>query len=381
MNMSKIKHVPAKCTMALALCSILILSISCNSNTRPADSVDGILSVLKDAAQECVPLYGHQDDLMYGHTWNVTKENDHSMSRSDVLSTVGAYPYILGLDMGGLETDSPVNLDGNDFDLMREAAVKHYERGGIVTLSWHLRNPLTGGDSWDVSSDKVVESILPGGEKHEFFMGWLDRIASYIASLKDSRGRQVPVIFRPWHEHTGSWFWWGAGHCSAEQFNGLWKMTYDYMVNEKGLTDLVWAISPNSLSENFECWEERYPGDEYVDVVGLDCYCPTYLAQPECFETFRKDMGNCLGSLQKFSEAHGKVLALTETGYEGLTYEKWWTEVLQPAIEGFPISYLLVWRNTDEMPRGMTHFYTPWPGGPSEQDFKSFVDAGRLRLL
>ena len=367
--------------MALALCSILLLSISCNSNTRTADSVDGILSVLKDAAQECVPLYGHQDDLMYGHTWNVTKENDHSMSRSDVLSTVGAYPYILGLDMGGLEIDSPVNLDGNDFDLMREAAVKHYERGGIVTLSWHLRNPLTGGDSWDVSSDKVVESILPGGEKHEFFMGWLDRIASYIASLKDSRGRQVPVIFRPWHEHTGSWFWWGAGLCSSEQFNGLWEMTYDYMVNERGLTGLVWAISPNSLSENFESWEERYPGDEYVDVVGLDCYCPTYLAQPECFETFRKDMGNCLGSLQKFSEAHGKVLALTETGYEGLTYEKWWTEVLQPAIEGFPISYLLVWRNTDEMPRGMTHFYTPWPGGPSEQDFKSFVDAGRLRLL
>ena len=340
-----------------------------------------MLSALKEASARYAPLYGHQDDLMYGHSWNVTKENDHSLTRSDVLSTAGAYPYILGLDLGGLETDSPRNLDGNDFSLMREAAVKHYERGGIVTLSWHLRNPLTGGDSWDVSSDRVVESILPGGEKHDLFIGWLDRISDFIISLKDSGGRQIPVIFRPWHEHTGGWFWWGSGHCSARQYNDLWIMTYGYMVREKGVKGLVWAISPNSMSDDFERWEERYPGDEYVDIVGLDCYCPTYLPQPESFISFRSDIKYCLGSLQRFSESHGKILALTETGYEGLTYEKWWTEVLQPAIDGFPIAYLLVWRNTDEMPRGMEHFYTPWPGGPSERDFIEFVESGIVKLL
>ncbi len=361
----------------MILCSLLLLA-GCSADGPKEE----MISVLMDASQKCTPLFGHQDDLMYGHTWNVTKENDLSMTRSDVLSTAGAYPYVLGLDLGGLETDSPCNLDGNDFDLMREAAVKHYERGGIVTLSWHLRNPLTGGDSWDVSSDKVVESILPGGEKHEFFMGWLDRIASYIESLKDSRGEQVPVIFRPWHEHTGGWFWWGTGLCSAQQFNDLWVMTYDYMVNERGLDYLCWAISPNSLGENFEQWEERYPGDAYVDIVGLDSYCPTYLdSQEESFITFNETVRRCLGSLEKFSRAHGKILAVTETGYEGLTYEKWWTEILQPAIEGFPIAYLLVWRNTDEMPRGMTHFYAPWPGGPSEKDFKEYVDSGKIKML
>lgn len=342
---------------------------------------DNVMSALKQAAAESTPMFGHQDDLMYGHTWNVTKENDHSLTRSDVLMTAGAYPYILGLDLGGLETDSPRNLDGNDFNLMREAAVKHHERGGIVTLSWHLRNPLTGGDAWDVSSKEVVRSILPGGERHDYFMGWLDRIASFIISLQDSEGRQIPVIFRPWHEHTGSWFWWGAGLCSAQQFNELWVMTYDYIVKERGIDGLVWAISPNSMSSEFGKWEDRYPGDEYVDIVGLDCYCPTYQAQPEAFSTFRSDISNCLGSLQTFAENHGKILAVTETGYEGLTYDKWWTEILAPAIEGFPIAYLLVWRNTDEMPRGMTHFYAPWPGGPSEQDFKELVDNGKLKLL
>lgn len=356
--------------------ALLLLLTGCGLTPK-----EELIATLKEASEKCTPLFGHQDDLMYGHTWNVTKEADHSMVRSDVLSTAGAYPYILGLDMGGLEIDSPYNLDGNDFNLMREAAVKHYERGGIVTLSWHLRNPLTGGDSWDVSSDKAVESILPGGEKHEFFMGWLERIASYMASLKDSRGRQIPVIFRPWHEHTGGWFWWGNGLCSAGQFNELWTMTYDYIVGERGLVDLVWAISPNTLPENFESWEERYPGDAYVDIIGLDCYCSTSLAKEEAFAKFKDDMVNCLGSLQKFSEIRGKVLAVTETGFEGLDYERWWTEILQPAVSGFPIAYLLVWRNTDEMPRGLKHFYAPWPGGPSEADFKEYAESGKIRLL
>lgn len=359
----------------MMLGSLLVLA-GCTASPK-----EELLSTLRSASEDGVPFFGHQDDLMYGHTWNVTKEGDHSMTRSDVLSTAGAYPYVLGLDLGGLEIDSPRNLDGNDFNLMREAAVKHYERGGIITLSWHMRNPLTGGDTWDVSSDRVVESILPGGEKHEVFMGWLDRAASYIASLKDSGGHRIPVIFRPWHEHTGGWFWWGKGHCSAEQYNSLWIMTYDYLVNEKGMDYLCWAISPGAADGNFEMWEERYPGDEYVDIVGLDGYCSTYLPQEEALPRFIEEIRYCLGSLDEFAKKHGKIPALTETGYEGLTYEKWWTDVLAPATEGFPIAYLLVWRNTDERPYGLKHFYAPWPGGPSEQDFREYAESGKIKLL
>lgn len=340
-----------------------------------------VLPVLETAVQEGTPLFGHQDDLMYGHTWNVTKENDHGLTRSDVLSTAGAYPYILGLDLGGLEIDSPFNLDGNDFNLMREAAEKHYGRGGIVTLSWHLRNPLTGGDTWDVSSDEVVASILPGGQKHDLFISWLDKVSDFIASLKDENGEQIPVIWRPWHEHTGGWFWWGDGLCTPEQFKALWKMTYDYMVHERNLDGLLWAISPNSLEDDFESWEKTYPGDDMVDIVGLDCYYSTSLPQEQALPKYISDMRRCLGILNGFAESHGKILAVTETGCEGLLYENWWTEALAPAIEGFPVSYLLVWRNTDEMPRGMTHFYAPWPGGPSESDFSNFIKDGKLKLL
>ena len=336
---------------------------------------------LEEAVQDGACLFGHQDDLMYGHCWNATKDADTLLERSDVKAVAGAYPFVLGLDLGGLETDNQSNLDGNDFSLMRLAVQKHHARGGIVTLSWHLGNPLTGGNAWDTGSDYVVSSILPGGQKHEYFLGWLDKVCAYISSLKDEDGRQIPLVWRPWHEHTGGWFWWGSSHCSAEEFNVLWRMTYDYMTYEKGLRDLLWAISPNVMDEDFDSWMERYPGDYCVDIVGLDCYCSTYVPQEEALPKYGADMERCLGSLQKFAAQHGKILAVTETGYEGLTYEKWWTQTLAPAIEGFPIAWALVWRNTDQRPLGLKHFYSPWPGGPTEGDFCECIENGTLKLL
>lgn len=323
-------------------------------------------------------LFGHQDDLMYGHDWNGNTDVDHNFTRSDVFSTTGSYPAVLGLDMGGIELGNACNLDGNDFGLMKEAARKHWQRGGIVTLSWHLRNPLTGGDAWDVSSDKVVESILPGGEKHEMFLGWLDNLAAFISDTG------VPVIFRPWHEHSGSWFWWGAGLCTPEQYNELWRMTHDYLTDTKGLADIVWAISPNIVDSEFESWEERYPGDAYVDIIGFDCYAhrPRVSEDPEVVsdwqtanEEFITEMHYGLITLERMAKEHHKILAVTETGMEGMAYENWWTEVLQPAIEGFPIAYVLVWRNANEPEKRDHHFYTPFPDGPGEADFKKFADS------
>lgn len=332
---------------------------------------------LADAVASGKYMFGHQDDLMYGHSWNGNTEVDHNFTKSDVFETLGEYPAILGLDLGGIELGSPCNLDGNDFALMREAAQKHYKRGGIVTLSWHARNPLTGGDAWDVSSDEVVESILPGGEANEKFTQWLDAVANYIASL------EIPVIFRPWHEHTGSWFWWGTGLCTPDQYNELWAMTYDYLTEEKGLTDIVWAISPGASFSEFEAWEDRYPGDSYVDIIGLDCYSPNVPADSlwvPANEAFITEMHYCLGAIERMGREHGKMIAVTETGLETLGYPNWWTEVLQPAIDGFPIAYVLVWRNANEADKP-NHYYVPVSDGPAADDFRKFAESEQTMFL
>lgn len=347
----------------LNLLAALALTVSCAQPGSPDTQ-------LRDAAAAGTPLYGHQDDLMYGHSWNANLDGDTEFIRSDVRDACGRYPAVLGLDLGGIELGNTHNLDGNDFALMREAAIKHHERGGIVSLSWHLRNPLTGGDAWDVSSDQVVASILPGGGKHEEFMQWMDRAADWILSLKDADGKQIPVIWRPWHEHSGSWFWWGRNLCSAGEYNALWHMNH-VRFKERGV-EALWAISPNYMEQHFEQWLSRYPGDDFVDIIGLDCYAGGNR------DAYIRQMQEGLASLAKTCEEHGKILAVTETGLEGLPVADWWTGWLSPALQGFPVSYVLTWRNASDSPG---HFYAPYAGQASAEDFQTWIKQDHITVL
>lgn len=348
---------------------------SCGGSQEPAQTpADALLERLSGLVEEGKIMYGHQDDLMYGHSWKLADDATEYV-QSDVFATCGQYPAVYGLDLGGIELGNKANLDNNAFDHMRASIVAHHERGGIVTFSWHPRNPLTGGDAWDVSSDQVVASILPGGEKHELFMGWLKNAADFMESLKTADGEQIPVIWRPWHEHTGSWFWWGQKLCTTEQYKALWQMTYDYMAGERGMDYLVWSYSPGAgeLSAP-EVYGERYPGDEIVDMVGFDCYF--YSTR----EAYVSQMTNALDITVAFAKEHGKIAAVTETGYEGIKDSVWWTEVLYQVMKDYPVSYVLTWRNACDA-HMQHHFYAPFPGQESAEDFKAFAALPQMMFL
>ena len=311
-------------------------------------------------------MFGHQDSFLYGHSWKIA-EDAVSFDRSDIKDVADVYPSLYGMDLGGIELDSPLNIDRNDFVQMRKSATAHHERGGVITFSWHPRNPLTGGDTWDTSSTETVASILPGGEKHETFMGWLAKAADYLESLRTADGEMIPVIFRPWHEHTKNYFWWGHDLCTTEQYKALWRMTYDYMAKERGLDHLVWSYSPDSCGDDVLDVEERYPGDDMVDMIGIDFYQFTDNRQ------YVDRMRYSLDVIHAFAKEHGKMTAVTEAGCEGVKHDKWWTEVLYPAIKDYPVSYVLLWRNAcDENMRH--HFYAPFPEHESAEDFKAFAE-------
>ena len=357
-----------------AASSLLILA-SCagSAGTQDMTPADALISRLYTQVEAGKIMYGHQDDLMYGHSWKL-EDAASEFVKSDIHGVCGKYPAVYGMDLGGIEVGWEANLDKNDFDNMRASAVAHHERGGVVTFSWHPRNPLTGGDAWDVSSKEVVASILPGGEKHEFFMGWLSNAADFLGSIKTADGQTVPVVWRPWHEHTGSWFWWGQDLCTTEQYKALWQMTYDYMVKERGLDNLVWAYSPGAGGITPELFAERYPGDEIIDMVGFDCY------QYSTDEVYIKEMKHALDVMSAFNEGRGKIMAVTETGYEGIPNARWWTDVLYQAVKDYSVSYVLTWRNAcdDHMQH---HFYGPYPGHLSAENFKEFAELEKIELL
>ena len=358
----------------LATASAMAAIASCsNSQTADQTPADVLLERLTAQVEDGKIMFGHQDTYMYGHSWKIA-ENAEEFVQSDVKTSCGQYPAVYGMDLGGIEMDWPANLDNNDFDNMRASAVAHYERGGVITFSWHPRNPLTGGDAWDVSSDKVVESVLPGGEKHELFMSWLKKASDFMQSIKTADGKQIPLIWRPWHEHTGSWFWWGQRLCTTEQYKALWQMTYDYMAGERGMDQLVWSYSPGAGGLDAYIFSERYPGDEIIDMVGFDCY------QYGSNEQYAADMKRALDVAGEFASEHGKLMAVTETGYEGIKDPKWWTEVLYPAMKDYPVSYVLLWRNASDADM-QHHFYAPFPEHESAEDFKSFAELDKMMFL
>ena len=125
-------------------------------------------------------MFGHQDDPFYGLTW------EYQADSSDVKNTVGDYPAVMGFELGGIEMGDAKNLDSVPFTKMREEIIKHHERGGIITISWHPRNPLTTidgggnagqkfpeGTAWDTTDSTVVKNLLEGGSKHDLFQTWM----------------------------------------------------------------------------------------------------------------------------------------------------------------------------------------------------------------
>ena len=318
--------------------------------------------------------YGHQDDLVYGHAWKVEDWEADPLDRSDIKDVAGRYPMLMGFDLGGIELADSCNLDGVPFGLMRKAAQLHAQRGGVVTFSWHPRNPLTGGDAWDISSDQVVKSILPGGEKAAEFNLWLRRAADFI----DSIGPDVPIIFRPWHENLGSWFWWGGRLCSAQEYQELYRHTWLYFNKERGLTNLYWCYSPNGNCGP-EAYMSRYPGDEFVDILGVDTY--EYVGPDGLEEAgvrYSQEIREQLTYLTALSHEHQKLMCLSETGLEGIPDFHWWTERLYPVIKDFSIAYVLTWRNAWDKPG---HFYGPWKGFEGASDFKAFSELEDIIFL
>lgn len=353
--------------MAILATSVLTAcSSSGNDNTlRPLTAeTSQVYSILEKTPSDGF-LFGHQDATVYGIGWE-NKEGE-----SDVKRVCGDYPAVVGFDLGELEVGNLSNLDKVSFDKMKQEIINQYSRGGVVTLSWHARNPLTGGDAWDVKDTTVVKSILPGGKNHQKFITVLDKVADFINSLVTAEGVKVPVIFRPWHEHTGSWFWWGKDLCSVDDYKQLWRMTYDRFI-EKGVDNVLYAYSPGGGCSSEE-YMERYPGDDFVDLLGFD-----YYQLGTDVEAYREVMNKTLTYLTKLGREHGKPIAVTETGYEAVPDSIWWTQTLLPIIEKYPVSYVLVWRNAREK---VNHYYAPYPGQVSADDFMKFYANERTLFL
>jgi len=368
------KHLLRSSLLALSVLTSLTACSTKPSNETSIPTPAENLLVRIDTLMNHGIMYGHQDDPFYGITW-MWDRND----RSDTKELVGSYPAVMGFDLGGLEEEGHIaNLDSVPFEWIRTEVIRHYERGGIVTFSWHPRNPLTNtsagqkfpeGSAWDISDTTVVKSILPGGAQHEKFANWMNKVTDFLCSLKTANGEQVTFILRPWHEYNGSWFWWGQKLCTDEEFVGLWNMFQDH-VNSKLNGYVVWAFSPNLDGMwTEERFASRYPGNDRVDLLGCDAY------QWGTEEAFTMGLTNDLDFLSAFAQKNNKPLAMTECGKQNSTTPDWFSRVFFPVTDKYRLSYFLLWRNWNAEHFGVSK------DAPTAEDFKQLAEDKRFLLL
>ena len=335
----------------------------------------------KEATKETVALYknlfalsykgvmfGHQDDESYGVDWWAQP------GRSDVKDVTGSYAAVHGWDLGHIELGSPTDLDGVDFENTHKWIEEVYKRGGVNTISWHVDNPVSKKNAWDKTP--AVKDILPGGAQHDYFVNQLSKVADFLEACK-SNGALIPIIFRPWHEHNGDWFWWGKGNCTEDEYVQLWKFTVNYMRDTRKLHHLIYASSPDcsrmTSADSESSYLYAYPGDDFVDILGLDDYMDvgeSKTAEEQQIKT--ENLAKVLELVSNIAAKKNKIAALTETGQESVVNPTWFTEVLLKAIKSkstIRVSYAMVWRNANKK-----HHYASYKGHMSEADFKKFYD-------
>jgi mannan endo-1,4-beta-mannosidase len=309
-------------------------------------------------------LFGHQHATEYGHGWSGDE------NRSDVKSVTGSHPAVVGVDFSGL-SGYPDSVIERNKAILKKNITDTYNRGGVTTVAWHFNNPVAkGGFYWvDSLSLPAVKYIIPGGKAHDQYKKILDNIAGLVKDLKGKDGKTIPVIFRPYHEFDGEWFWWGKPHCTTEEFTALWRFTVSYLRDTSNVHNILYAFSPDNKFNTEAEYLERYPGNEWVDMLGMDNYGD--MGRDDKYDldaAVRK-----LTVVSDYAKKSGKLAAFTETGLESIPNNNWWNDVLLKVMKSNKIqmSYVLVWRNDA---KSATHFYAPFPGHTSVLDFIKFYN-------
>lgn len=351
------------------LALLLLLSVSSSAqnliDAKATPETKALYKNLHKLSEKHI-LFGHQHATEYGHGWQ------GDTGRSDVKSVTGSHPAVIGVDFSGI-TNSYMRDSARQkiAASLRKNIADTYDRGGVTTIAWHFSNPTSGGGFYwrDSVSKPAVRLLMPGGSHHEQYKTILKMVSDFAQSVKGKNGTLAPMIFRPYHEFDGDWFWWGAAHSTIDEFKTLWKFTVAYLRDSLGVHNFIYAFSPDNRFLSEEKFLERYPGDEWTDMVGMDNY-------GDFGRDGKYDVAAGIKKLKivsDYAKKSGKLAAFTETGLESIPNPTWWTETLLKTLktEGMRLSYVLVWRNDVRSP---THYYAPYPGHSSVPDFMKFYN-------
>ena len=237
----------------------------------PAD----ILPVTPNPSPEAVELLQFIHSISGNHT--LAGQHCNPLAGSTRLAgaekLTGHYPAVFGQDFG---FSAAGTWDGTNFrQQIVDEAIRRHSEGFVITLMWHAVRPV---EDEPVVFEQSIEGrlterewqelVTPGMEVHERWKSQVDVIAWFLKQLREA---SVPVLWRPYHEMNGGWFWWGR-QAGESGYRKLCRMLFERLVYFHGLNNLLWVFNANEVRENVDPYERYYPGAEVVDVLATDVY-------------------------------------------------------------------------------------------------------------
>lgn len=301
--------------VSVILCILLVMSFAGCVPKNHYDNVDKKL-INPNASENAVKLYnfllnnygkkfltgqfvneyaGYDKDVFKDENGNMSVYKAHEIQA--VYKVTGKYPAIIGLDLEKALYEPEKNYS-------IQQAIEVDEKGGIVLLTWHWNSPIVGGDTSHFYTDKTnfrLKNCIydKNSDGYKTLVANIDCISE---QLKELAKLDIPVLWRPLHEASGGWFWWGAD--SGKEYVELWNIMYDRMTNYHKLNNLIWVANPQKGGE----W---YVGDDKCDMLGDD---PYYYGE-DLRKEYNKDKSNSKRFKKTYSISKNKMIAMSEIDF------------------------------------------------------------------
>ena len=319
-----------------------------------------------------------EDKVLVGHQNSTFRSVRDNGKTSDVYDITSSEAGLFGIDtlaLAGSECSSE-----NPMEASLEASRKAYQGGSILSLSCHMPNFTNAKikktedpeHPYDFSQCDFMESkdltpcadyILEGGAYNAQYNAYLDIIAEYALTLQEEN---IPILFRPFHENSGGWFWWGTS-TSADSYRAIWRYMVHYLQG-KGVHNLLYVYSPNGPVASKEDYLARFPGDAYVDVLGFDYYDDYADVSRYTGDVYFEALAKSCDVVSGLAKEKGKIPAIAETGIRitgagkdslmvtgnPTTGKDWYNKVIDTAA-AHEIPYFLLWANFDS-----SNFFIPY---------------------
>jgi mannan endo-1,4-beta-mannosidase len=280
------------------------------------------------------------------------------------------YPKVLGIDYRELYDSGSTKTVPETRAKYLDHMLVHDRNNGYLMLVWHMKNWVTGGNYTDESGDPVV-NVLPGGTHRTEYLAGLDDLADFLNGFNDKDGNLIPVLLRLYHEADNTSFWWAQDGCTNAQFISLWQDMVTYLRDTKGVSNVLYCYTPLGKLT----FTDRYPGDDYVDIIGIDGYDAD------------GTVTDILTTLQTYSNAandRGKVAIYSEgiralnTNPDADFWSTGYIDPLQadPATNRFVIT--AVWRTRTA---GNPDSWGPDATRADASDFNSIYEDGKIQLI